>query len=90
MSLMSKLKPTTGPIFPWSQAKLGELNPFPRYGHTSNEWANNNQIFFFGGIVEEKAQNNVFMLETSKLIIDIANIIFNFYSHFIIFNDLFT
>ncbi|RHZ87766.1 hypothetical protein Glove_30g35 [Diversispora epigaea] len=67
MSLVSKLKPTAGPIFPWSQIKLEKLNPFPRYGHSSNEWTNNNQIFFFGGIVGGKAQNDVFMLETNTL-----------------------
>ncbi|CAG8478565.1 1426_t:CDS:10 [Diversispora eburnea] len=60
-----KWAPTTGPIFPWSQIKLEKLNPFPRYGHSSNEWTNNNQIFFFGGIVGGKAQNDIFMLETT-------------------------
>ncbi|CAG8485553.1 26795_t:CDS:10 [Dentiscutata erythropus] len=69
MSLMSKLKlKPTGPIYPWTQInQLEECNPFPRYGHSSNECAINNQIFIFGGIVEGKPQNDVFVIETDKL-----------------------
>ncbi|CAG8749566.1 9230_t:CDS:2, partial [Racocetra persica] len=69
MSLMSKskLKPT-GPIYPWTQIdELGECNPFPRYEHSSNEYVINNKVFIFGGIVEGKAQNDVFVMETDKL-----------------------
>ncbi|CAG8437230.1 9853_t:CDS:10 [Scutellospora calospora] len=69
MSLMSKLKlKPTGPIYPWIQInKLDDYNPFPRYGHSSNECAINNQIFIFGGIVEGEAQNDVFVIETDKM-----------------------
>ncbi|CAG8551160.1 1529_t:CDS:10 [Cetraspora pellucida] len=69
MSLMSKLKlKPTGPIYPWSQInELGECNPFPRYEHSSNEYVINNKVFIFGGIVEGKAQNDVFLVETDKL-----------------------
>ncbi|CAG8609379.1 18083_t:CDS:2 [Gigaspora rosea] len=58
----------TGPIYPWTQInQLEECNPFPRYGHSSNEYAINKQVFIFGGVVEGKPQNDVFVIETNKL-----------------------
>ncbi|CAG8752875.1 16590_t:CDS:10, partial [Gigaspora margarita] len=56
------------PIYPWTQInQLEECNPFPRYGHSSNEYAINKQVFIFGGVVEGKPQNDVFVIETDKL-----------------------
>ncbi|RIB27349.1 hypothetical protein C2G38_2160725 [Gigaspora rosea] len=57
----------TGPIYPWTQInQLEECNPFPRYGHSSNEYAINKQVFIFGGVVEGKPQNDVFVIETME------------------------
>ncbi|CAG8492728.1 17936_t:CDS:2 [Acaulospora morrowiae] len=58
LTLLSRLN-STGPIFPWSLVKLGKSNPFPRYGHSSNERAINDQIFLFGGVVGGKVQNDI-------------------------------
>ncbi|CAG8591359.1 13372_t:CDS:10 [Funneliformis caledonium] len=54
------------PIFPWSQIKLlpNDNNFFPRYGHSSCSNAIKNELYFFGGISNEKFNNDVFLLKT--------------------------
>ncbi|CAG8499322.1 12016_t:CDS:2 [Funneliformis mosseae] len=54
------------PIFPWSQIKLlpNDNNFFPRYGHSSCPNAIKNELYFFGGISNEKFNNDVFLLKT--------------------------
>ncbi|CAI2176843.1 473_t:CDS:10 [Funneliformis geosporum] len=62
-----KSKPLiNNPIFPWSQIKLlpNDHNLFPRYGHSSCSNAIKNELYFFGGISNEKFNNDVFLLKT--------------------------
>ncbi|KAF0461281.1 cell end marker tea3 [Gigaspora margarita] len=52
--------------FPWSQRKLNKFNPFPRNGHSVSDTINN-EIFFFGGFVNEKATNELFVIDINDL-----------------------
>ncbi|CAG8776132.1 15311_t:CDS:2, partial [Dentiscutata heterogama] len=53
-------------IYPWSQRKLNKFNPFPRNGHSVSDTINN-EIFFFGGFVNEKATNELFVIDVNDL-----------------------
>ena len=56
------------PIFPWSRIRLTENynHLFPRYGHSSCSTAIQNELYFFGGISNEKFNSHVFVMNTSK------------------------
>ncbi|RGB43325.1 hypothetical protein C1646_4226 [Rhizophagus diaphanus] len=51
---------------PWSQKTLSISNPFPRYGHSINQSAINDQLYLFGGVSNGRVTNDIFMIETSK------------------------
>ncbi|CAG8450882.1 13534_t:CDS:2 [Ambispora gerdemannii] len=53
--------------YPWSQKKLENLNPFPRFGHSASQNAQNNDIYLFGGISQGKAKNDVFLVDANSL-----------------------
>ncbi|CAG8530610.1 3379_t:CDS:2, partial [Racocetra fulgida] len=53
-------------IYPWSQKKLNKFNPFPRNGHSVSDHVISNELFIFGGFVNEKATNELFVADVSK------------------------
>jgi hypothetical protein len=56
------------PQYPWSSRKLGNPNPFPRYGHATNALAGKEgDIYIFGGLVKELAKADLWIIRTSDL-----------------------
>ncbi|CAG8553054.1 6268_t:CDS:10, partial [Acaulospora morrowiae] len=54
--------------FPWSQRKINSsTNIFPRHGHSTSQYAINNEIFIFGGIFRGQPRNDLYVMETNTL-----------------------
>ncbi|CAG8759978.1 8625_t:CDS:2, partial [Dentiscutata erythropus] len=68
---MAQRRPTN--TYPWSQRKLRQTNPFPRFEHSASDASTNNEIFIFGGIFQGQTTNEVYVIETSSL--NVHNII---------------
>ncbi len=68
-SSIEKIPGPSTPSHPWSSRRISKDNPFPRYGHATNNAAGKEgEIFIFGGLVKESAKNDLWMIESKGLV----------------------
>lgn len=54
--------------YPWCQKSLNFYNPFPRYDFSVSDHVINDELLIFGGLVQEKATNDLYSIDISKFL----------------------